>query len=201
MSYERPSCPSYLPRMMNLVVHQPTKIATSEVAQRGGRRQCLCSTNFIWRSTSNPKCHMAWLKTKMNVNEHLHFIPKCHLNFGSHNILGKLIYWIINMQSWIVTKKRKKKKLLVEHKYSSVLHVSSNVEDSSPIHCINFKPTKRNSHESIRGLQVQPIAAFDSILFGKILSHCLALFPVHLAISDHRLNSRLQRKLQEQSWT
>ena len=31
------------------------------------------------------------------------------------------------------------------------------------------------------------------------LSHCLALFPVSLAISDHRLNSRLQRKLQEQS--
>ena len=127
--------------------------------------QCLCLTNFIWRSTSNPKCHVTFLKAKMNVNWHLHFIPKCHLNFGLHNILGKLIFWIINMQSWYVTKK----KLSIKRKYPSVLHVSPNVEDGSPIHCINFEPTNRNPHKSIKGLQVQPIAqvAFDCILFGK----------------------------------
>ena len=62
-----------------------------------------------------------------------------------------------------------KKKLSIKRKYPSVSHVSPNVEDGSPIHCINFKPTKRNPHKSIKGLQVQPIAqvAFDCILFGK----------------------------------
>ena len=37
--------------------------------------QCLCLTNFIWRSTSNPKCLVTLLRTKMSVNWHLHFIP------------------------------------------------------------------------------------------------------------------------------
>ena len=62
-----------------------------------------------------------------------------------------------------------KKKLSIERKYPSVSHVSPNVEDGSPIHCIHFKPTKRNPHKSIKGLQVQPITqvAFDCILFGK----------------------------------
>ena len=62
-----------------------------------------------------------------------------------------------------------KKNLSIERKYTSVSHVSSNVEDGSPIHCINFKPTKRNPQKSIKGLQVQPIAqvVFDCILFGK----------------------------------
>ena len=35
------------------------------------------------------------------------FSPKCHLNFGLHNTLGELIVWIINMQSWFVTKNKK----------------------------------------------------------------------------------------------
>ena len=37
------------------------------------------------------------------------------------------------------------------------------------IHCINFKPTKRNPQTSIKALQVQPIAqvAFDCILSAK----------------------------------
>ena len=57
----------------------------------------------------------------------------------------------------------------VERTYPSVLHVSPNVDDGSPIHCINFEPTNRNPHKSIKGLQVQPIVqvAFDCILFGK----------------------------------
>ena len=42
--------------------------------------QCVCLTNFIWRSTSIPKCHVTFSKTKMNVNGHLHMLLKCHLN-------------------------------------------------------------------------------------------------------------------------
>ena len=62
-----------------------------------------------------------------------------------------------------------KEKLSIKRKYPSVSHVSPNVEDGSPIHCMNFKPTNRNPHKSIKGLQVQTIAqvAFDCILFGK----------------------------------
>ena len=37
-------------------------------------------TNFIWHSPSNPKCHVTFSKTKMNVNWHLHFLLKFHLN-------------------------------------------------------------------------------------------------------------------------
>ena len=57
----------------------------------------------------------------------------------------------------------------IERKYPLVSHVSSNVEDGSPVHCIHFKPTKRDPHKSIKGSQVQPIAqvVFDCILFGK----------------------------------
>ena len=75
-------------------------------------------------------------------------------------------FYILNNQNTILICN---KKLSIEHKYPSVLHVYPNVEDGSPIHCIHFKPTKRNPHKSIKGLQVQPImqVAFDSILFGK----------------------------------
>jgi hypothetical protein len=44
------------------------------------RSHCVCLTNFIWRLTSNPKCHVTFFKTKMNVNWHLHFLLKGHLN-------------------------------------------------------------------------------------------------------------------------
>ena len=76
---------------------------------------------------------------------------------------------ICNKQTKQTKKKRKKENLSIERKYPLVLHVSRNVEDGSPIHCINFEPTNRNPHKSIKGLQVQPIAqvAFDCILFGK----------------------------------
>jgi hypothetical protein len=81
--------------------------------------------------------------------------------FGLHNILEN------KFSEWFVTKK-----LSIERKYPSVSHVSPNVEDGRPIHCIHFKPTKRNPHKSIKGLQVQPIAqvAFDCI-FICILQH------------------------------
>ena len=62
-----------------------------------------------------------------------------------------------------------KKKLLIEREYPLVSHVSPSVEDGSPIHCIHFKPTKRDPHKSIKGLQVQHImqVAFDCIFVGK----------------------------------
>ena len=113
----------------------------------------------MWRATPNPKCHVTFSKTKLNVNWHLHSIPKCHLNIWLTQYFRKLIFWMIC----------NKKILSIERKYPSVSHVSPNVEDGRPIHCIHFKPTKRNPHKSIKGLQVQPIAqvAFDCILFGK----------------------------------
>jgi hypothetical protein len=67
-----------------------------------------------------------------------------------------------------------KKNISVEHKYLLVPHVSPNVKEGSPIHCIHFKPTKRDQHiKRIKGLQVQLIAqvAFDCILPWKILFH------------------------------
>ena len=59
--------------------------------------------------------------------------------------------------------------LSIKCKYPLVSHVSPNVEDASPIHCVHFKATKRDPHKSIKGLQVQLIAqvAFDCILFEK----------------------------------
>ena len=109
--------------------------------------QCVRLTKFIWRSISNPKCHMTFSETKISVNWHKHSILKCHLNFGLHNILEKL---------------------LIEHKYPSVLYVSPNV-DNSPIYSIHFKLTKRDLHKSLKGLQVQPFVqiAFNCILFGN----------------------------------
>ena len=56
-------------------------------------------------------------------------------------------------------------KLSIECKYPSVLHVSPNVEDGSPIHYIHFKPTKRDPHKSIKGFQVQLIAQVALIAF------------------------------------
>jgi hypothetical protein len=60
----------------------------------------------------------------------------------------------------------------IEWKYPSVLHVSPNVEDGSPIHCIHFKSTKRDLHKSIKGLQVQPImqVVFDCKWFTQVVS-------------------------------
>ena len=150
------------------------------------RLQCLCLTNFFWRSISNPKCHVTFLKTKMNVNWHLHFIPKCHLNFGLHNILGKLIFWIINMQSWFVTKKKKYKSsvsILRSHVFLQMLKMVAPCIRASRVAKFNL-------------LRKCLLIAF---CLENPLSHCLVLFPVSLAISYHLLNSRLQRKLQEQS--
>ena len=46
------------------------------------------------------------------------------------------------------------KNISIEHKDSKVLHISPSVEDGSLIHCIHFKPTKRDPHKSIKGLKV-----------------------------------------------
>ena len=55
--------------------------------------QCVCLTNFMWRATPNPKCHVTFSKTKLNVNWHLHFIPKYHLNIWLTQYFRKLIFW------------------------------------------------------------------------------------------------------------
>ena len=100
------------------------------------------------------------LKT-MNANWHIHFILKCHLNFGLQfffeiNILNNQI------QSWFV-------KILKINLAQVSFGLACFSKDGCPIHCIQFKPTKRNPHKSIKGLEVQLIAqvAFDCIFFGK----------------------------------
>ena len=62
-------------------------------------------------------------------------------------------------------------------RYPLVLHVSPNVEDGRPIHCIHFKHTKRNPHKSIKGLQVPPVVqvAFDCIFLENPLSQIAIL--------------------------
>ena len=112
---------------------------------------------FFWPSTSNPKCHVTFSKTKMNVNWHIHFIRKCHLNLGLHNL--EKTNTLNNLNPILICNKRK---LSIEHKYSLVSHVFPNVEDASPIHCIYFKPTKRDLHKSIK-------VAFNCILLLKWL--------------------------------
>ena len=127
----------------------------------------------------------------------LSMFDKFHLTFNfkskvSHDVfknknecqLTSTVYSKMSPQFWLTQYFRKtnilnnqyailicnqKKLISIESNYPSVLHVSPNVEDGSPIHCINFEPTNRNPHKSIKGLQVQPIAqvAFDCILFGK----------------------------------
>ena len=52
----------------------------------------VCLTNFIRRSASNPKCHVTFSKTKMNVNWHnIHFILKCQY-FRKTNVLNNQKY-------------------------------------------------------------------------------------------------------------
>ena len=41
---------------------------------------------FVSCSTSNPKCHVTFSKTKMNVNWCRHFLLKCHLNIPQNMI-------------------------------------------------------------------------------------------------------------------
>ena len=61
-----------------LIFSGPTKDA--EPIECCTQQQCVCLANSIWRSTSNPRCHVTFSKTKINVNWHLHFHLKCHLN-------------------------------------------------------------------------------------------------------------------------
>ena len=124
--------------------------------------------NFIWCSTSNSKCHVMFLETKMSVNGHLHFYSKLSPQFWLTQYSRKNSI-LNNKYAILICNHKTQNKLSIESNYPSVLHVSPNVEDGSPIHCINFEPTNRNPHKSIKGLQVQPIAqmACDCILFGK----------------------------------
>ena len=73
------------------------------------------------------------------------FYSKILAQFWVIQYLEKQIFWIIKIKSWFVTKK-----LLTEYKYPLVSHVSPNVEDGIPIHCIHFKPTKRNMQRTSR---------------------------------------------------
>ena len=71
-----------------------------------------------------------------------------------------------------------KKKIWIERKYPSIWHVSPKGEDGSPIHSIQFKPTKRHRHKTIKGPQVQLIApmAFDCIFKENPLSQIAILY-------------------------
>ena len=151
-----------------------------------GEGQCLCLTSFIWRWTSNPKCHVTILKTKLNINWHLYFIPKCNLNFGLHNILGKLIFWIINMQFWFAKKIMKKKyqssiSILWSRMFLQMLKmVAQSIAKTS-------SPQRKNCIRTSRVFKFNLLCRWLLIAFclEDPLSHCLALFTVSLTISDH----------------
>ena len=89
-------------------------------------------------------------------------ILKCYLNFGLHirknNILIKKI------QSWLVSKK-----LSIECKYPSVSHISPNVEDDSPIHCLYFKSQRETRTRASRVFKFNLLRKWLLIafLFGK----------------------------------
>ena len=105
------------------------------------------------------------------------------------------------MQSWFVTKKNNIYIYIINQAKVFFLNVSPNVEDGTPIHCINYKPTNRNPHKSIKGLQVQRIAqvAFDCICL-EILFHIAS--PCSLLVSLPLITISTpgyKRKLQEQS--
>ena len=76
---------------------------------------------------------------------------------------------ILYDQNTILNCNKQTKTLSIEHKYPTVSHVSPNVEDGSPIHCIRFKPTKRYLHKSIKvsSSSTNCKVASDCILFGK----------------------------------
>lgn len=65
-------------------------------------QQCVCLTNVIWRSTSKPKSHVMFLKTKQNVNWHVHLILKCRLNFWLHQKINN----ITNINKCLVCKQK-----------------------------------------------------------------------------------------------
>ena len=48
-----------------------------------GPKECVCLTNFIWCSTSNPKCHVMFSKIEMNITWHLRSLfemsHECHM--------------------------------------------------------------------------------------------------------------------------
>ena len=52
------------------------------------RSRCACLTNFIWCSTSNPKCHMMF--SKKNIKCQL----TCTFNIGLHDIIRKDLHGI-----------------------------------------------------------------------------------------------------------
>ena len=60
-------------------LHYP-KLACFGKPCHGRRGFTLGSMCYVWCSTSNPKCHVTFSGTEMNVNWHLHFLLRCHLN-------------------------------------------------------------------------------------------------------------------------
>jgi len=47
--------------------------------QHFSKTESVCTFENFWCSISNPKCHVMFSKTKINVNWHLHFLLSCHL--------------------------------------------------------------------------------------------------------------------------
>ena len=116
---------------------EPVRVGSPGRSWSQSPDQCVCLTNFIWRSTSNPNCHMMFPKMKVNINWHIHSILKCHLKIWVTQYFKKIN--ILNNQNTILI--CNKKNLSIECKYPSVSHVSPHVEDGSWIHCIHFKLT------------------------------------------------------------
>ena len=73
------------------------------------------------------------LQNKSECQMSYTFYSKLSPQFWITQYFKNLIFWIIKIQSWFITQN-----LWIEYEYPSVLHVSPNVEDGSPIHCIHW---------------------------------------------------------------
>ena len=161
---------------------------------------CTCAATSVYvdkfHLTFNfkSKVSRAFFKAKMNVNWHHHFISKCHLNFGLHNILGKLIFWIINMQSWFFTIKNYQSSVSILRS-CMFLQVLKTVAHSIASTSSPQKETRKRASRVFFKFNLLRKWLLIAFCMENPLSHCLALFPVSLTISDNRLNSRLQKKI------
>ena len=136
--------------------------------------------NFHLMFNFNAKVLRDIFKTKIECQLTYKLYSKCHLNFGLHNILEKLIFWFIKTQSWFLTKKNKikKKKPSIKCKYSAVLHVSPNVQDGSPIQVSTSSPKRETRIRASR------VFEFNLLHKWLLIAFCLENLLSQIAILD-----------------
>ena len=132
------------------------------------------TSEYVWQISFDIKLQMQsvmWHFWKQ-MNANLHFILESHLNFGLHNILGKLMLWIIIMQFWFVTKNN----LSIKRKYLSVSYVSPTVEDGTQSIAQPSSPQRETRKRESRVFKFNMLLVMFSIYLSCNLKHssCLA---------------------------